>query len=243
MGVVYEAVDLTLDRRVAVKLIRNELVGSDTAIRRFEMEARAAAGFSHPNVITVHDFDTGDGRCAMIVMELLTGHTLRAELTGNPLPDSRVLSIIGQVSDATDAAHARRLLHRDLKPENIFLLAGTSDRLKILDFGIAKPLDAAGTGMTTLDGALLGTPRYMSPEQLRGEVPATAWDVWAIGVIAYEMLTGAHPFGGPRPPAGTIPSSLDTFFKRVFASDVADRPATARDLKTQLERALDACRL
>jgi serine/threonine-protein kinase len=153
------------------------------------------------------------------------------------------LSIVAQVAAAIDAAHARRLLHRDLKPENIFLLEGSSDRLKILDFGIAKPLDATGSGMTTLDGALLGTPRYMSPEQLRGEPPTTAWDVWALGVIAFEMLTGAHPFGGPRPRAGTVAAPLDAFFKGVFANDVVERPATAGTLYTQLEQALDACRL
>lgn len=239
MGVVYEARDLTLDRRVAVKLIRDELVDSEPAIRRFEMEARAAAGFSHPHVIVVHDFDAGAGRCAMIVMELLSGHSLRSELTGAPLPASRVLQVIGPVAAAIDAAHARRLLHRDLKPENIFLAEDHGgERVKVLDFGIAKPLDMA-PGMTTLDGALVGTPRYMAPEQLRGDPPSTAWDIWALAVIAFEMLTGAHPFGGPRPAAPLGPA-LDGFFKRVFSADGAGRPATAGQFKADLEKAIHA---
>jgi eukaryotic-like serine/threonine-protein kinase len=245
MGVVYEAADLTLDRRVAVKLIRDELLGSDTAIRRFEMEARAAAGFSHPHVVTVHDFDAGRGRGAMIVMELLNGRTLREELDGRPLPPARVLAVIGPVADAMDAAHARRLLHRDLKPENIFLVEDrATERVKVLDFGIAKALDAApGAGMTTLDGAFIGTPRYMAPEQLRGEPVSTAWDVWALAVIAYEMLTGMHPFSGQGASAPTLPIPLQAFFKRAFASDPADRPQSAGALEAELEAAIDAAGL
>jgi len=245
MGVVYEASDLTLDRRVAVKLVRRELVGSDTAARRFEMEARAAAGFSHPHVVTVHDFDAGPGRSAMIVMELLTGRTLREELDGRPLPPARVRAVIAPVADAIDAAHARRLLHRDLKPENIFLVEDAAgERVKVLDFGIAKPLDAAsGPGVTTVDGAFVGTPRYMAPEQLRGEPASTAWDVWALAVIAFEMLTGTHPFSGPRPSRASLPAPLDAFFARAFAADPVDRPATACAFKTELEQAIHAAAL
>lgn len=240
MGVVYEAVDLTLDRPVAVKLIRDELMGSESAIKRFELEARAAAGFSHPHVIVVHDFDAGAGRCAMIVMELLSGHTLRSELVGEPLPASRVMAVIGPVAAAIDAAHARRLLHRDLKPENIFLAEeGGAERVKVLDFGIARSLDGQH-GMTTLDGVLVGTPRYMAPEQLRGDPPSTAWDIWAIAVIAFEMLTGAHPFGGPRPAGTPLPPELATFFARAFANDASARPARAAELKSGLEEAIHA---
>ena len=241
MGVVYEALDLTLDRRVAVKLIREELMESDPAVRRFEMEARAAAGFSHPNVITVHDFHAGEGRSAMIVMELLSGHALRTELTGSPLPAARVREVMAPVADAIDAAHARRLLHRDLKPENIFIASSSSGQVvKVLDFGIAKPLDALAGGMTTLDGVLVGTPRYMAPEQLRGEPPSTAWDLWALAVIAFEMLTGAHPFGGPRPSGAPLPAPLQAFFQRAFANDIAERPSTAQAFKRSLEDAIDA---
>jgi tRNA A-37 threonylcarbamoyl transferase component Bud32 len=239
MGVVYEAEDLTLNRRVAVKLVRDELLGSEDAMRRFGAEARAAAGFAHPNVVTVHDYDAGDGQGAMLVMELLEGHTLRAEL-GTPLRLRRALVITGAVADAIEAAHARRLLHGDLKPENVFL-AGVppGEQVKLLDFGIARALEGmhAAHG-STLAGVLIGTPRYMAPEQLRGDAPSASWDVWALGVIAHEMLTARHPFAdaGP-PPTAPLTPPLERFFRDALSPDPAHRPSTARELRARLEEA------
>ncbi len=201
MGIVYQAFDTQLRRQVALKLIQSDLIASERAARRFEQEARAAASFTHPNVVTVHDFGVADGWRAYLVMELMCGLTLRQELSKvGRLPARRASEILSGVCTAVDAAHRRRLLHRDLKPENIFLANMEGLEIaKILDFGIAKPIAGTDTTLTagqTGPGELVGTLRYMSPEQLRGENASEGWDLWALAVVAYEMLTGSHPFGG-----------------------------------------------
>jgi eukaryotic-like serine/threonine-protein kinase len=178
----------------------------------------------------------------MIVMELLEGRTLRDELTDGPLPAARVAGIMRALSDAVDAAHAQGLLHRDLKPENILLAGdGPDARVKIVDFGIARPLDAGSESLDRLtrDGALVGTPRYMAPEQLAGGPPAPSWDIWALAVIAFEMLTGAHPFGERRHGLN-IPPPLERFFARALSAQAADRFSTARALSAAMEAAAGA---
>ena len=259
MGTVYLASDLTLERQVAVKVIRDDLVGSAEAAERFRREARAAASFGHPNVVTVHDFGVAAGTRAFLVMELLRGGTVREELLGQKrFPKARVLSVLKDACSALGAAHHRQLVHRDLKPENIFLVAGHSgETAKILDFGIAKFLPTATLQPTvdTAPGAVMGTLRYMSPEQWRGGEPAAAWDLWALAVVAYEMLTGAYPFDG-RSPAdwfGTgaaikfIPVSDNLpdmqhggqeFFERAYAVEPARRPRSADEFHDELKRAL-----
>ncbi len=198
MGTVYVAFDKSLDRRVAAKIVRAELVGLPGAVERFQREARVAAGFSHANVVTVHDFGVA-GAHAFLVMELLDGRTLRETLRAEQrLDPQRALAVVRDVTAAVEAAHRRRLVHRDLKPENICLVTqGSRETAKVLDFGIAKFLAGAdGDPLTTLasGGGLVGTPLYMAPEQIRGERPEPSWDVWALAVIAFEMLTGSHPF-------------------------------------------------
>lgn len=258
MGAVYEATDTALERRVAVKVIRDDLVGSAEAAERFRREARAAAGFTHPNVVTVHDFGVAGDTRAFLVMELLDGKTLREELQKEKrLSAARMLGILQGVCDAVDAAHRRQLIHRDLKPENIFLAhAETTEVAKILDFGIAKFLPAATQATAdTGTGALVGTVRYMAPEQLQGMPADPAWDLWAIAVVAYEMLTGAHPFADPNPGACQMavlagrftpitayfpdaPTGWQGFFARAFALERPHRPATARAFFSDLEHAL-----
>jgi hypothetical protein len=261
MGAVYEALDTGLERRVAVKVIRDELIGNAEAAERFQREARATASFTHPNVVTIYDFGIADRR-AFLVMELLEGISLRDELKRvGRLPAERVLSLMQGVCSAVEAAHRRQLVHRDLKPENVFLAHGESGETgKILDFGIAKflPRGAGGTMLPTADtgpGALVGTVRYMSPEQLRGGKVGTSWDLWALAVVAYEMLTGAHPFAGTTAAelhasilAGQFtsisehvpgaPPAWQEFFARALSLDAASRPASAHGLRAQLERSL-----
>jgi tRNA A-37 threonylcarbamoyl transferase component Bud32 len=267
MGAVYEATDTALERQVAVKVIRDELVGSAEAAERFRREARVAAAFAHPNVVTVHDFGVSGEARAFLVMELLRGSTLREELQRlDQLPVPRIVKILRGVCEAVEAAHRRQLIHRDLKPENVFLVrAETGEISKVLDFGIAKFLPAAqyaphflpaATRFTTQTGTqLVGTLHYMAPEQFRGEPPHPAWDLWALAVVAYEMLTGVQPFAGASvaeweaallagrftPLAAHLPESparAQEFFSRAFALDCARRPNSAQAFFSELERAL-----
>jgi serine/threonine-protein kinase len=259
MGTVYEASDTALERRVAVKVIREDLVGSADAAERFRREARVAASFSHPNVVTVHDFGVASNTRAFLVMELLQGRTVREELWGKRrFSTARMLAVVRDACSALQAAHQRQLVHRDLKPENIFLVAGHGgEAAKILDFGIAKFLSTATLQPTadTAPGAVMGTLRYMSPEQWRGGEPAATWDLWALGVVAYEMLTGAYPFDGHSPAdwfgAGAavkfipladnlpdVPPAGQDFFERAFSLAPARRPQSAPEFLADLQRAV-----
>jgi serine/threonine-protein kinase len=259
MGTVYEASDLALERQVAVKVIRDDLGGSADAAERFRREARAAASFAHPNVVTVHDFGVAAGTRAFLVMELLQGGTVREELWRQKrFSSARTLAVLRDACSALGAAHHRQLVHRDLKPENIFLVADHSgETAKILDFGIARFLSTATLQPTvdTAPGAVMGTLRYMSPEQWRGGEPAAAWDLWALAVVAYEMLTGTYPFEGHSPAdwfgagvatnfiplAATLPEGPHAgqeFFERAFAVEPARRPRSADEFHDELQRAL-----
>ncbi len=199
MGAVYAAVDEALERPVAVKLIRDDLVGSVDLNTRFRHEARAAAGFAHPHVVRVYDFGVDRDARAFLVMELLEGQTLRQRLaTHVPMDRLEVLGILRGVCSAISAAHAQGLVHRDLKPENIFLQRHENGVLpKVLDFGLAKAFGAQwphDRAKGTDAGVLVGTLEYMAPEQAAGDIVSPAWDIWALGVITHEMLTGQHPF-------------------------------------------------
>jgi len=263
MGTVYEAIDLALDRRVAAKMIHDHMVGSADAAERFRREARAAAAFSHPNIVTVHDFGIVAGTRAFLVMELLKGVSLREELRETRhLSPERVLFILQGVCDAVGAAHRRQLIHRDLKPENIFLARGEGGEIpKVLDFGVAKSLRPATSSEAetltlaeTGTGILVGTFPYMPPEQLLGEQPQPRWDLWALAVVTYEMLTGSHPFptgsriecrdavlAGRFEPATKLAPGLsplwDKFFARALAPDPGLRPHSAREFLSEIESA------
>ncbi len=258
MATVYEAQDTELKRGVAVKVIRSELMPGTDALARFRWEAKAAAGFAHPNVVTVYDFGVAEDNRAYLVMELLSGCSLREELLRcGRLDPKRVLEIMSGISSAVEAAHERRLLHRDLKPDNIFLTrSGAAEVPKILDFGLAK-LMTRGTGMESIPGTapgmLVGTLPYMSPERIRGGAPMKSWDTWALSVVAFEMLAGVHPFsalttwgsllGEARfPPleenAPALTPQLRQFFKRSLAVDCSRRPSSARHFIVELQAAL-----
>ncbi len=259
MGTVYEATDTALQRSVAVKVIREDLIDQADAAERFRREARAAASFTHPHVVTIHDFGVTDEARAFLVMERLVGRTLRQTLRQEGrLPGSRAIEILRDVCAAADAAHRRQMIHRDLKPENIFLAReGGVETAKVLDFGIAKALPSAELQSTadTGTGVLVGTFRYMAPEQIEGGPPTPLWDLWALAVVGYEMLTGTHPLVNVRPvewvealrqerwtPVSDLlpaaPSELDAFFARAFALDPARRPTSAPRLVEQFEQAL-----
>jgi serine/threonine-protein kinase len=232
-----------------VKVIRHDLVTNDDIARRFQLEARIAAAFVHPNVVTVHDFGVTAGR-AFLVMELLDGATLRDAIQrAGRVPPAQAIRILRQVCDAVDAAHRRQLVHRDLKPENIFLAQSDAGEVaKVLDFGIAKVLAVdtprpTGTAPGTGAGILMGTLRYMAPEQLRGEDVQQAADLWALAIIAHEMLTGSHPFATVEfESALAAPYILDPraarFFTRALAVNPRERPRSAHHFVEDLSVAL-----
>lgn len=250
MGTVYRATDGELERPVAVKLLREHLLATSDSIDRFRRESRAAAGFAHPNLVTVHDTGIHSATRPFLVMELLSGVTLRQELSARgKLTPARTLEILRGVCAGVEAAHSRQLVHRDLKPENIFLFRpGSAEIPKVLDFGIAKPL--ANTLHATAEtgaGFIAGTLRYMSPEQLGSQPVDVSWDLWALGVIAYEMLAGTFPFANSslegrfvsitthRPDA---PAAWQQFFSRAFHADRSERPQSVSALLSQMEQAL-----
>lgn len=204
MGVVYEAEDLRLRRRVALKMLPREAALDPERRARFVREARAASAVIHRNVATILEAGEVDGN-TYIAMELVGGRTLRAMLcSGKPLPVKETLEVAKQLALGLKSAHAARIVHRDLKPENVMVNA--DGVVKVLDFGLAKrwraeetaPLHEAETasGIATVEGRVLGTPHYMSPEQAKGRPVDARSDVFSFGVLLYELLTGVRPFRG-----------------------------------------------
>ena len=260
MGTVYRATDTALERDVALKMIREDLVANPEAAERFRREAKAAAAITHPNLVTLYDFAVDEGNRAFLVMELLSGRTLRAELQQGAMPCERMLEIIAGICAGLAVAHERGLVHRDLKPENVFLAAAQGqDVPKLLDFGLAKFLgpSVSTTQDFTVDtgtGVLVGTPQYMPPEQLKGEAVLPGWDLWALAIMTYEMITGAYPFAGANSVAALhnavlsgqftevrshvphAPPSWQEFFARSLSPDSSRRPASAREFAAECGR-------
>src|ERR671918_393910 len=205
MGSVYKGTHLLMDKTVAVKVLRPSLAADEKIVARFSREARAASRISHPNALSVTDFGEDDNGIVFLVMEFLSGRTLKQLIRDEgPLPLTRVVDITRQVGDALAAAHAQGVVHRDLKSDNIMLLDTSSvgDHAKVLDFGIAKINEPDGEfdGGLTAPNLVIGTPQYMSPEQCSqdSEIDARS-DIYSLGVILYEMLVGHVPFSGESP--------------------------------------------
>jgi hypothetical protein len=251
MADVFEAVDTRLGRPVAVKILRPEMAARPDVRRRFEDEARAAASLSHPNVVAV--FDTGDdGGTPWIVMERLSGETLahRMAAAGGPLDTDWTLRMAGDVLLALRAAHGAGIVHRDVKPGNI--LFSDEGCAKVADFGIAKSVE--GVGDATTAGLLIGTPRYLSPERIDGRPTTASSDLYAMGVILYEALSGRPAFEGDTPVATAfavqhttppplaelrpeLPAALAALVERAMQRDPAERFATAADMGEAAEAA------
>ena len=197
MAEVFRADDTRLGRAVAVKLLKTEHARDETFRRRFESEARTAAGLAHPNIVPVFDVGEDAGR-PFIVMALIEGPSLSERLRSGPLSEAAAVAVVRDVLAALTAAHAAGVLHRDVKPANILLAPDGSARLA--DFGIAKAYDAAVTdpGLTATN-LVLGTPLYLAPERAQGQAATVASDVWSAGVVLYECLAGSHPFAGNTP--------------------------------------------
>jgi Tol biopolymer transport system component len=258
MGEVYRARDTRLGRDVAIKVLPAAFSDDPDRLRRFEQEARAASALNHPNVLVVHDVGQHDG-APYVVSELLDGVSLRQQLTGTPMPPSRVASMGVEIARGLAAAHDRGIVHRDIKPENLFI---TRDgRVKILDFGVAKILQtgadadpATKTSNQTESGVVIGTVGYMSPEQVRGEPVDARSDIFALGVVLYEMLAGRRPFVRGSSvetlsailtdtPAdlssgdGAVPPALDRIVRHCLEKDPTQRFQSARDVAFALDGA------
>jgi serine/threonine-protein kinase len=258
MGTVYRATHLLIDRPVAIKLLNPRYVEDEAAQVRFRREARAAGRIQHTNAVTVTDFGRTSDGFVYIVMELLEGRTLRDVLAHDaPLDTARSVSMMLQISAAVGAAHEAGVIHRDMKPANIFIVQrkDAPPYIKVLDFGIAKlaadALDDDDTNTLTQVGAMIGTPRYMSPEQCDGAKLTPASDVYSLGIILYEMLTGTTPFNGtspiaiaikhsqtpPRSPrefVATIPLALEEVVLHALEKRPEDRPADANAFRSEL---------
>src|SRR6476659_8208029 len=204
MGTVYRGTHVMMDKTVAIKVLRPSLAADEKIVARFSREARAASRISHPNALSVTDFGEDESGHVFLVMEFLSGKTLKQVIRDEgPLPLARVVDITRQIGDALDAAHSQGVVHRDLKSDNIMLLdTMTGDYAKVLDFGIAKINEPDGTVDTSLTAPnlVIGTPQYMSPEQCSqdAEIDARS-DVYSLGVILFEMLVGHVPFSGDSP--------------------------------------------
>jgi len=248
MGEVWQATDTVLERQVAVKVLKDEYASDGTFRERFQAEARHAAALHHPNVASVFDFgetsDEGDGSRPFLVMELVPGEPLSSLLRpGEPMPPEQAAALVAEAADALAAAHTLGIVHRDVKPSN--LLVTPEGRVKITDFGIAR---AAGNVALTQTGQIVGTPHYISPEQAEGHSATPASDIYALGVVLYECLSGRRPFEGDSPmgtaiahllqPAPDLPPEVPERLRRVVATamakDPSDRYASAADLAAAL---------
>lgn len=260
MGTVFRAVQQPIGRRVAVKVLHPELAQDDTFVSRFHTEAKAASVLVNPNTVTIYDFGQTEDRTLFIAMEYLRGVSLAHRLGRGALPWTHAAAIGVQVCRALSEAHRKGIVHRDLKPENIMLNAADDGSLliKVLDFGIAKMLEIPGRthlkGVpVTQVGVIIGTPQYMSPEQVRGGEPIPASDLYALGIILYEALSGAVPFVEEEPilllgmhmkavpppltsPFGDIPPAFSTLITQLLAKEPAERPGPAGDVGTSLKR-------
>src|SRR5438552_18533393 len=261
MGEVYLARDTQLDRLVAVKILPAQIALDQRRLHRFLQEARAAAALSHPNIAHIYEIGEADGGYC-IAMEYVEGLPLEQKIGGRPLAAHESLDIAMQIADALDEAHGKGITHRDIKSSNIMITP--RGRAKVLDFGLAKVVPAAATPeqisdsevatrVKTSPGVVMGTVNYMSPEQASGKEVDARTDIWSLGVVLYEMVTGRVPFEGATPShvivailekdplplsayVPNVPEALEWIVTETLTKDAAERTQTARELLKKLQR-------
>jgi serine/threonine protein kinase len=257
MGEVYLAHDKKLDRQIALKFLPHIFTQNKERLHRFEREARAASALNHPNILTIHEIGESDNH-RFIAMEFVDGETLRQKISAGPLRVHEALNIAEQIASALAAANSAGIIHRDIKPENTMLRH--DGYVKILDFGLAKlveqkprgPEDSTQALLKTSAGVVMGTANYMSPEQARGLPVDSRTDIWSLGVVLYEMLSGHPPFAGattsdllvailehePQPLTrlSHLPDTLEWIVTKALTKERDDRYQTARELLTDLRR-------
>jgi serine/threonine-protein kinase len=251
MGIVYKARDRELDDLVALKMLQREVAGDKVLVARLKTELKLARKITHPNVLRTFDFGEVDGH-PFISMEYVRGITLRSMMEqSGQLTFTAAFWLARQLLSGLAAAHALDILHRDIKPENVLLDSGGN--LKLMDFGLARPVKRLEPGQTQA-GWIVGTPHYLAPEQIEGREPDKRADVYACGVVLFELFTGRLPFGGdgamdvmvqhlreapprPRDLRPEVSPALEALLLRCLAKDPAERPADAGELLAELERA------
>ncbi|MDB4972179.1 MAG: serine/threonine protein kinase, partial [Myxococcaceae bacterium] len=265
MGIVYEAVHVVIEKSVALKVLREDFSHREDVVERFRLEAKSASRIGHEHIIDISDFGVTEGGSHFFVMELLHGRDLSEELElRGPLPARRASVIALQCARALEAAHAKGIVHRDMKPENVFLVQRDTheDFVKIVDFGIAKMSDVATVSplpgrKTTGSGMIFGTPEYMSPEHAAGKALDHRVDIYALGIILYELLTGLPPFMGDTfmgiltlhmfehapplresYPSCNAPAELEELIMRMLAKDPDQRPQSMGELASELTQLL-----
>src|SRR5437764_4345219 len=261
MGDVYLAEDTKLGRKIALKLLAEELTKNRDRLSRFDQEAFAASALNHPNILTIYEMGDEGGR-HFIATEFVDGQTLRTRLSGAPMELPEVLNVAIQIAGALEEAHAAGIIHRDIKPENVMIRR--NGHVKVLDFGLAKLMDRAASDETDTEavtralvqtdaGMVLGTSQYMSPEQARGKPVDARTDIWSLGVVLYEMATGRAPFSGETktdvivaiakndpPPlvryAPNAPAEFEWIVLKALRKDVDERYQTVKEFESDLKK-------
>ncbi len=247
MGIVYKAEDTNLKRNVAIKFLPRQIASQKEERERFKVEARAAASLNHPNIATIHSIEEINDE-AFIVMEYIDGVELKDKIAAGPIKLNEALDIVKKIADGLGAAHSTGIIHRDIKSSNIMITS--EGKIKIMDFGLAK---VKGSGLTTKIGTTMGTVAYMSPEQASAEKVDQRTDIWSVGVILYELLTGELPFKAdydaawayvilnkdPLKPSELdrkIPASVDSVVLRMLEKDREKRYGNTQELIQDLEK-------